>query len=92
MLTTGDMDFYAEYDLLLTHDLPGVEIFAAGHHGSRHSNSPELLDTIRPQTVLISAGKDNRYGHPDPETLERFAWVGAEVYRTDELGDIETGR
>lgn len=92
MLATGDMDVYAEYDLLLTHTLPRVEIYVAGHHGAKSSSSEELLAAIRPKTVLISAGRGNRYGHPDPETLERFAAVGAAVYRTDELGTIETGR
>ena len=92
MLITGDMDLWAEYDLLLTHDLPKLEAYVAGHHGSRHSSSPELLQTLRPQTVLISVGAGNRYGHPDPETLERFAQLGAEVLRTDLQGDILIGR
>ena len=87
MLVTGDMDIYSEYDLMITHELPQVEAFVAGHHGSKYSSSEELLDTIKPQTVLISAGKNN-YGHPSREALSRFAAVGATVLRTDESGDI----
>ena len=87
MLVTGDMDVYSEYDLLLSHDLPQVEVFVAGHHGSKFSSSRELLDVLRPQVVLISVGKNN-YGHPSPEALERFAAAGATVYRTDESGDL----
>jgi competence protein ComEC len=39
--------------------------------------------------VIVSAGEDNKYGHPHEEVLERVADVGAAVLRTDELGTIE---
>lgn len=87
MLATGDMDFYSEYDLIITHDLPRVDAYIAGHHGSKYASSPELLETILPETVLISVGRNN-YGHPSPEALERFREIGAEVLRTDESGDL----
>lgn len=92
MLLTGDMDFYSEYDLMLTHELPDAELYIAGHHGSATSSSADLLDQIKPETVIISVGADNRYGHPTQEALLRFAAVGAEVYRTDECGNITVGR
>lgn len=92
MLITGDMDFYSEYDLLLSHELPDVELFIAGHHGSATSSSEDLLAQIRPETVVISVGENNRYGHPTQEALARFAAIGAEVYRTDECGTITIGR
>ena len=88
MLATGDMDFYSEYDLMLTHELPEVEAFVAGHHGSKYASSRELLEQIRPQTVLISVGAGNSYGHPSKEALDRFAAVGATILRTDEIGDV----
>ncbi len=87
MLATGDMDVYSEYDLMLTHELPQAEVFVAGHHGSKYASSQELLEQIRPETVLISVGSNN-YGHPSQEALTRFASVGAAVRRTDEEGDI----
>ena len=92
MLLTGDMDFFSEYDLMLSHELPDVELFIAGHHGSATSSSADLLAQIRPETVIISVGAENRYGHPTQEALERFAAIGAEVYRTDECGNITVGR
>lgn len=92
MLITGDMDFFSEYDLLLTHRLPDVELFIAGHHGSATSSSADLLAQIKPETVIISVGKDNSYGHPTQEALDRFFSVGAEVYRTDECGTVTVGR
>lgn len=92
MLITGDMDFFSEYDLILSHELPDVELFVAGHHGSATSSSEDLLAQIKPETVVISVGANNRYGHPTQEALERFAAVGAEIYRTDECGTITIGR
>ena len=48
-----------------------------------------MLDTIKPQYVVISAGEGNRYDHPYEEALKRFDDVGAAVLRTDEQGTIE---
>jgi competence protein ComEC len=64
-------------------------ILKAGHHGSNTSTSAPFLEAVRPQIVIISAGKDNRFGHPNEEVLERITAVGAVVLRTDELGTIE---
>ena len=88
---TGDMDLISEYDLILSHALPDADLFIAGHHGAKNSSSEVLLQTIRPETVWISVGS-NSYGHPAGETLDRFAAIGAAVYRTDECGDLTIGR
>ncbi|MCI8762593.1 MAG: hypothetical protein HFF28_07140, partial [Oscillospiraceae bacterium] len=48
----------------------------------------ELLDAAAPEIALISAGAGNSYGHPAPETLERFAALGTQVRRTDLEGTI----
>lgn len=92
MLITGDMDFFSEYDLLLQHRLPDVELYLAGHHGAASSSSVELLEQIRPETVIISVGENNRYGHPTQEAIARFIAVGAEIYSTDTCGTITIGR
>ncbi len=60
----------------------------AGHHGSAGSSSEALLEALKPDTVFISVGR-NRYNLPSPETLARLKACGAEVYRTDECGDLE---
>lgn len=84
LLLTGDLGNEEEALLNLGH----YDVFKAGHHGSRNSNSEELLQKLQPQFVVISCGKNNSYGHPHRETLERIAEVGSRVLRTDELGCI----
>jgi competence protein ComEC len=88
MLVTGDLDAGAEYALLEREVLPPVELYVAGHHGSKGSSTQALLETLRPCTVFVSVGRNN-YGLPSPEALDRFAACGAQVYRTDECGDLE---
>jgi competence protein ComEC len=47
------------------------------------------LSAVDPQVAVVSAGADNRFGHPAPEVLSRYAEQGIPVLRTDELGTIE---
>ena len=88
ILITGDLSQFAEYRLLSLHALPEAELLVAGHHGADSSTSAALLELVNPETVAISVGAENRYGHPAAETLERIAEIGAEVYRTDLQGTI----
>lgn len=88
MLITGDMTAKAELRLLAEKEIPQAELLVAGHHGAKTSTSYALLSRVRPQTVLISVGEDNAYGHPSPETLARIDAAGAAAYRTDECGTI----
>ena len=88
MLMTGDLDQFMEMRLISRWKLPQVELLVAGHHGAKDSASQILLDTVRPQTVAISVGADNRYGHPSAETLNRIHAAGAVVYRTDTGGTL----
>ena len=88
-LFTGDAEEEGEELLLKYHgDDLRCDVFSAGHHGSKTSNSIKLLQAARPEFVVVSCGKDNSYRHPHPEALNNFASVGATVYRTDELGTI----
>lgn len=91
ILITGDMDMQSEQLLALRHELHDIEVLVAGHHGSKGSTGNALLQTVRPELVLISVG-ENSYGHPSPEVLQRIEDAGALVLRTDELGDIEIKR
>ena len=88
ILVTGDLPEQAEYRLLSTHELPHVTALVAGHHGAKTSTSQTLLRAVQPQAVLISAGADNRFGHPAAGTLARIRRAGAAVYRTDVSGTI----
>ena len=71
-----------------TECLPYVDVLIAGHHGDENSTSWELLQEVSPNTVLISVGQDNRFGHPEAELLDRLNRFGCEVYRTDQCGTI----
>jgi competence protein ComEC len=65
-----------------------VELLKVGHHGSRTSTAPALLQRVRPRLSLISVGRRNRHGHPAPEVLSRLQEHGSPVMRTDRLGRI----
>ncbi len=88
ILITGDRSRAGERELLRNYELPDVDVLIAGHHGSKNSTSYELLHAVRPETVIISAGENNRYGHPARELLERISEFGCTVYRTDVEGTV----
>ena len=88
-LLTGDAEKKGESDLVEHYgNQIKCDVFSAGHHGSKTSNSPELLAAAKPTYVVISCGEGNKFGHPHQEALDAFADIGAIVYRTDELGSI----
>lgn len=87
-LITGDMSGGVE-SLFVSHgDLSEVELLVVGHHGSGTSTTQAFLDVVQPKIAVISAGENNRYGHPAQETLERLDRIGAEIYRTDLQGTV----
>ena len=59
--TAGDITTETEAALLKNEDLPEVTLYKASHHGSHGSNSQELLDTLNPKAVAISAARANNY-------------------------------
>ncbi len=87
ILVTGDIGSSTERILVREKSLPDIEVLVAGHHGSNKSTSMVLLDAVTPETVVISVGA-NSYGHPAEDVLNRISIIGAEVYRTDEMGNI----
>ena len=64
------------------------EILKAGHHGSRTSTDQMFVKWVNPKFGIISAGLNNRYGHPHTETLETFKSQNVKVMRTDIDGTI----
>lgn len=89
-LFTGDAEEEGE-ELLLEKcgaDALASDVFSAGHHGSRTSNSSALLELVSPKYVVISCGDGNSYGHPHTEALDAFESIGATVLRTDKLGTV----
>lgn len=89
VLLTGDAETGAETAMLMEPNALDAVVLKAGHHGANTSSSEPFLAAVSPQVVIISAGRDNPYGHPHPAMLERVESVGAAVLRTDELGTIE---
>lgn len=85
ILLTGDLG--SDKEALL--DVGKVTVFKAGHHGSKNSNSAELLQEIQPQITVISCGADNRYGHPHTEALARLQNAGSKILRTDVQGCVK---
>lgn len=87
VLLNGDMGMATEELLLETYELPDIEVLFVAHHGSKYSTSYRFLREILPEVGIISVGENN-YGHPAMETMERMAYYGAELYRTDWQGNI----
>ena len=87
-LLTGDMEKKIERELadagLLQHD----DVLKVGHHGSRTSSTPQLLDPERPAFGIVSVGFDNGYGHPSPLVIRSLRERKIAVFRTDEVGLI----
>lgn len=65
-----------------------TNVLKVGHHGSSTSSSKEFLNQVLPQIAIISVGKDNSYGHPHNEVIDRLEKIGTLIYRTDKKGNI----
>jgi competence protein ComEC len=89
MLLTGDAEG-GEESWLRDHADTALraDVLKVGHHGSRTSTTPALLDAVQPRLAVISVGRINKYGHPNAGTLSALARAGAQVLRTDRSGSI----
>jgi competence protein ComEC len=89
LLLTGDIEREGESRMVGQHgeSLASTAVVAA-HHGSRTSSSPAFISASRPQVVIFSAGYRNRYGHPHPLVVARWADAGARGLRTDTGGTV----
>lgn len=63
-------------------------ILKVAHHGSKNSTSMEFLELVRPEVSVISCGRDNRFGHPHEETLQRLQQIGSRVVTTMDKGTV----
>lgn len=87
ILFTGDLEREGELRLL-ANGIGKVDILKVGHHGSKGSTSEEWLIQTKPDLAIISAGRNNRYGHPHRDTMERLNQTGSRIVRTDECGAV----
>lgn len=65
-----------------------IDILKVAHHGSKTSSIQEFLESATPKIALISLGIDNKFGHPNADVIKRLEELGAQIYRTDEYGEI----
>ena len=87
-LLTGDMEDNLESFLLSFGGSIKSDVLKVGHHGSKTSTSEKFLGLVNPGLAIISAGKNNKYGHPHKEVTERLAKFEIPTLRTDEKGTI----
>ncbi len=81
MLFTGDLP--GEQEALFMKEVPSpVSILKTAHHGSKNSTTDLFLKMVHPQKAILSAGKNNLYGHPHKETIKRLQKNGADIYGT----------
>ncbi len=89
ILLTGDAEKELEsYLIKMYGTLLDVEVLKVGHHGSDTSSIQPFLEATSPDFAIISAGSENKYGHPTPRVLKRLQNMGAQIWRTDTQGDI----
>jgi competence protein ComEC len=88
-LLPGDIEADVERGLSAGGAPLGATVLKAPHHGSKTSSCERFLAAVDPQVAVVSVGADNRFGHPAPEVLARYAEQGIPVLRTDELGTVE---
>ena len=87
-IVTGDAEDWSEYMMIDSGMNIKADVLRIAHHGSNTASTMEFLQSVQPEYAVISVGKDNGYGHPHQEVLERLNEVGSRILRTDELGTI----
>lgn len=90
MLFTGDIEQEAEGKILQKYSTDRLKstVLKIAHHGSKTSTTEGFIDLVNPKIALIGVGKDNNFGHPNGEVLDRIGNSGAKIYRTDMHGEI----
>lgn len=88
-LFTGDLEARAIQSLALRGTILASTVLKVPHHGSQQALDESLLNTLQPQLAIISVGADNRFGHPDPSTLQLLEKLAIRTLRTDKSGDID---
>lgn len=88
-LFTGDAPTSVEQYLAMTDGSElKSDVLKVAHHGSRNSLSPEFLSAVLPTYSVISAGKDNSFGHPHKEILDFLNSINTNILGTYDFGDI----
>lgn len=88
ILFSGDLERNGELPILNFASFLECEILKVGHHGSKTSNTQELLNLIQPILAVISVAKQNKFNHPSSETLSRLDNSGVHHYLTSQEGAV----
>ncbi|CAN5777630.1 DNA internalization-related competence protein ComEC/Rec2 [soil metagenome] len=88
ILLPGDIGADSERTIVGPLQLRPTVILKAAHHGSATSSSDEFLEATRPDAVIFSSGRDNRFGHPAPVVVERFGTRKVPMFNTAEDGAV----
>jgi competence protein ComEC len=89
LLLTGDISSRVEPAVAAALDSPRPTVLVVPHHGSRYSSDAAFIAAVAPVQALVSAGWHNRFGHPHPLTVARYADAGVPLLNTAERGAIE---
>lgn len=87
-LLDGDAESLSENEMIKKGFDLKADLLKLGHHGSTSSTAQNFLNLVKPKYAVISVGKGNVYGHPAAATLTKLKNIGAEVFRTDNDGNI----
>lgn len=87
-LFTGDLEEKGEQKLIAQHKFK-IDVLKVGHHGSKSSSSENFIEQLNPKFAIISAGRNNRYGHPNHEVLKILEEHHIHIFRTDQNGAIQ---
>ena len=88
-LFTGDAERREEEIMINDYNrFLDVDVLKAAHHGSKTGTSEEFIKFTSPEYAIISAGINNKFGHPDQETLDRLEQNNIKVFRTDKSSAI----
>jgi competence protein ComEC len=86
VLLEGDAEAPSERAMEGGHRISPVTLLKVGHHGSRTSTTPEFLALAAPRDAVISVGRNNTFGHPRAEIVQRLAAAHVRLFRTDQFG------
>ena len=84
----GDIGRQVEQAIAPRFGPAGIRILKVPHHGSLSSSSRTFLEDLAPRVAIVSAGRNNAFGHPAPDVLKRYHEIGAQIFRTDQDGAV----
>lgn len=84
----GDVEKEGEHEIIRVYPMLDADIIKIGHHGSKSSTTRDFIQLISPRFAAISAGKNNRYGHPNADVLDVLSEFDIKIWRTDGQGSI----